>query len=86
MKEKNNTRKAKFAKYRPADDSIKNKEESNKILDNSKVDMNSFVVSYRKRRTKKYLIYYLAVTIFALALFVLLFLGIKYLWKMLLLL
>lgn len=79
MKEKNNTRKVKFAKYRPADDSIKNKEESNKILDNSKVDMNSFVVSYRKRRTKKYLIYYLAVTIFALALFVLLFLGIRYL-------
>ena len=79
MKEKNNTRKAKFAKYRPAADSIKNKEESNKILDNSKVDMNSFVVSYRKRRTKKYLIYYLAVTIFALALFVLLFLGIRYL-------
>ena len=79
MKEKNNTRKAKFAKYRPADDFIKNKEESNKILDNSKVDMNSFVVSYRKRRTKKYLIYYLAVTIFALALFVLLFLGIRYL-------
>lgn len=79
MKEKNNTRKAKFAKYRPTDDFIKNKEESNKILDNSKVDMNSFVVSYRKRRTKKYLIYYLAVTIFALALFVLLFLGIRYL-------
>lgn len=79
MKEKNNTRKVKFAKYRPREESVINKEESNKILDNSKVDMNSFVVTYKKKRTKKYLIYYLAVTIFALTLFVLLFLGIRYL-------
>lgn len=79
MKEKNNTRKAKFAKYRPVDDSIKTNEESNKILDNSKNDMNSLVILYKKKRTKKYLIYYLSVTIFALILFVLLFLGIRYL-------
>lgn len=79
MKEKNNTRKVKFAKYRPVDDSIKTNEESNKILDNSKNDMNSLVILYKKKRTKKYLIYYLSVTIFALILFVLLFLGIRYL-------
>lgn len=77
MEKNKETRKTKYAKYRPDGENVEVENKTQKIVDNTTVEMNSLVSYYKKKRRNAYLIYFTCVTIFALIIFMLIFLGIE---------